>query len=256
MKKLVPALCVACLAAAGIFAYRALYVVPVIMYHSIAAAQNDQEYANSVSPEAFARQMAFLKRHGYRVLSVDEYAEAVGNKRDLCCNSVLITFDDGLENNYTRALEVLRKNNFPAVFFVVAGTVGNPGLMTWDQLREASAGNITVGSHTLSHAYLPDAPREKQVFEITQSKMVMEAALGKPVDYLAYPVGGFSEEIKQIVREAGYKAAFTTNRGYNHFNRDLFDLKRIRPKESDTDLVFWAKLSGVYNLTRKSKSPY
>ncbi len=243
------------LAGLGIFAYRSLYTVPVMMYHSIAVAQNDREYANSVSPERFQYQMDFLRRHGYRVLSLDEYVAGRRAGESFCCKSAVITFDDGLENNYTHAGPILREYSFPAAFFVVADFYGREGYLNWEQIKELSRSGITIGSHTVNHVYLPGADRQKRIQEITESKKILESVLGRPVHYLAYPIGGFNEEIKEIVHQAGYQAAFATNRGYDRFNRDVFEVNRIRFKDSDGVIELWAKLSGFYNLFRKSKSP-
>ncbi len=245
-----------CVVIAGFFALRSLYVVPVMTYHNIAIAKNDRESANSVSPTAFRHHMEFLKKRGYRVLSLDEYVQGIRSGKDFCCKSTVITFDDGLLNNYTQALGALEPNRFPAAFFIIVDDVGDSGQMTWDQIKDASQKNMTIGSHTLHHAYLPGISSQKQIREIVDSKKAIEDVLGKPVDYLAYPIGGFSDEIKKIAQEAGYKAAFATNRGVDRFNHDLFELKRIRFKNTDTDLVLWMKLSGYYNLIRWSKDSH
>ena len=258
MKKILSVVFLVCVFAVigGFFTLRSLYVVPVMTYHEIIAAEKTREPLNSVSPSSFRHQMEFLKKRGYRVFSLDEYVQGIRLGKDFCCKSAVITFDDGRLNNYKEALEPLYTNRFPAAFFVIANYIGKPGQMTLDQLKEASQKGITIGSHTMNHLYLPSISTEQQIREIVDSKKAIAEAIGKPVDYLVYPIGGFSDEVKRIVRESGYKAAFTTNRGYDRFNHDLFELKRIRFKDTDSDLVLWMKLSGYYNLTRQSKASH
>jgi peptidoglycan/xylan/chitin deacetylase (PgdA/CDA1 family) len=231
------------------------YVAPVLMYHMIGFPQTEYERLNTVSPKSFKRQMSYIKKHGYQVLSLDEYHQGLKAGKNFCCHSVVITFDDGMLDNYTSAFPVLKEAGIPAAFFVPTARIGTAGHMTWDQLKEVSLDGITVGSHSLNHAYLPDLSREAQVREIVESKRALESRLGRPAYYLAYPIGGFSEDIKRITREAGYRLAFTTNRGSDRLNRDLFELKRIRPKDKDSDLVTWLRLTGYYNLLRRSKEP-
>ncbi|MEI6438234.1 MAG: polysaccharide deacetylase family protein [Candidatus Omnitrophota bacterium] len=262
MKKILLALC-SVLVAGAIFLFfwlPGLYVVPVLVYHSVDIAKTPRERANTVSPQAFERQMSFIKKNGYRVLTADAYADFIRQGRGFPPKSVLITFDDGMLNNYTAAYPVLRQKGIPAVMFVIAGDVGVSSgpwqgpQMNWDQLREMSAQGITIASHTLTHAYLPEVSLDRARRELVESKSLLEKKLGYPVYYLAYPTGGFSDEIKTIAREAGYRLAFTTNRGYDRRNRDVFELKRIRPKDTDGSLVLWMKLSGYYNLLRDSKN--
>ena len=232
------------------------------MYHSVDYAQTDRARANTVSPEAFERQMAFLKRGGYQVLSVETYVQIIREKKKFAPKSVVITFDDGLLNNYTNAYPILMKYGIPAVMFIPSSYVGRldagvgPPKMNADQLREISAHGVTIGSHVATEAYLPSLGQEAAQKEIVDSKAVLEELVGRRVEYLAYPSGGFSEEIKAMVRDAGYQAAFTTNRGFDRGNRDLYELKRIRPKDSDGRIELWMKCSGYYNLLRKSKKPF
>ena len=112
-----------CVVAASFFALRPLYVVPVMTYHEIAIAPNDLARPNSVSPSSFRHQMEFLKKQGYRVLSLDEYTEGIRAGKDFCCKSAVITFDDGRLNNYTEALGPLVQNHFPAAFFIIVDDV-------------------------------------------------------------------------------------------------------------------------------------
>lgn len=231
------------------------YVVPVLMYHNILPCDEECP-ANTVSPQAFKYQMEFLKKHGYNVLTVKELVDGIiaGDKFEH--NSVVITFDDGNEDNYLNAWPVLKKLNIPAMSFVSPHHIGKPGFMTWPQVKEMDLGGFEIGSHTMTQAYLPEVNGEQLVWEVVASKGILEHKLGRPVDYFAYPIGGFSEKIKTEVRDAGYKAAFATNRGYDRFNKDVYEINRIRVKSDDSDIELWVKLSGFYNLLRKLKHPF
>ena len=229
------------------------YVVPIIMYHSI---DNPHHFSGIVvSPDHFRKQIKYLKKHRYNVISLDRLVTAIKEKKSLPKNSVVITFDDGYEDNYTNAFSILKEYNFPATIFVIVNLVGHEGYVTWEQLREMGKYGITTGSHTLDHVHLPGVPLEWQSHQIKDSKKIIEEKLGHKIDYLAYPSGGFSDGTKDIVEEAGYKGACTTNRGNKRFNEDVYELKRIRFKDKDTGLVMWMKLSGYYNLFRVLKEP-
>lgn len=238
------------------------HVVPVLMYHSIGIPRTDRDRLNTISPARFEQHLAFIKRHGYRVLSLDEYYSYASQKIKFPPKSLVITFDDGYEDNYTHAYPVLKKYRVPATIFVIVDKAlrlekyDNLPLLKPDQLLELSRHDILIGSHTATHAYLPESSAENLRKEIFLSKQLMEALLRKPVEYLAYPTGGFNDAAKRALKEAGYKAAFTTNRGRNRLNQDLFEIKRIRPNNHDSDFVFWVKISGYYNLFRSTKNPF
>ena len=235
------------------------YVVPIIMYHSV----NDKalehlQNASTVNIDRFRYHMEFLRKNHFRVISFDELVQGIKSARPFPRKTVVLTFDDGYDDVYTNAFRILREYGYPATVFVLTDLIGREGYMTWDQLKEMrSSGLITVGSHTQTHAYLPEVPEDVQRKEIAQSKKILENVFGEPVKYFAYPVGGFTDAIKDMVRAAGYEAACTTNRGFNRFNTDVYALKRIRFSSKDnTYRILTVKLSGFYNLFRSEKPGY
>ena len=241
------------------------YVVPILMYHSVSSADmklftvfrpplNVKFRLNIVSPQVFERQMRFLKNNGYQVIPLDEYVEGNKARKKFSHKTVVITFDDGYVDNYKNVFPILKKYHFPATIFLISDYVGKKKeLLTWEQVKEMSQYGISFGSHTRRHAYLPNLSKEEMKDEIIGSKHIIEEQLGKPVDYIAYPIGGFSEEIKAITALAGYKAALTTNRGYDRYGIDGYELNRIHVNNWDNDMTFYGKLSGYYNIFRQLK---
>jgi peptidoglycan/xylan/chitin deacetylase (PgdA/CDA1 family) len=231
------------------------YTVPIMMYHNVDDA--DEFRANTVSPRHFEQQMAYLKAHGFRVLSLDELVQLTKSRKSLPRKSAVITFDDGYADNYEHAYRILKKYGYPAIIFVLADLMNTDGYLTWEQLKKMVNNGIMVGSHTRRHSYLPDLSPAEQRDEIFGSKRIIEQNLSVPTDYFSYPIGGFNQEIKQLVKEAGYQGAVTTNRGNDRLNKDVFELKRIRFGDRDNrNDYLWIKLSGYYNLFRKAKDPY
>lgn len=230
-------------------------VVPIMMYHNVEDIEKHE--SNWTSRVAFKQQMDFLKRYNYNVISLETLVAAIKSGESLPRKSVVITFDDGYENNYINAFPLLEDYGFPATIFVPTDFIGKEGYVNLKQIKEMMASVVTIGSHTKIHDYLPDMTPAQQTTQIVESKAILEKQLGEPIDFFAYPVGGFSEGIKDIVKTAGYKAACATNRGYDRFNKDVFELNRVRFSTKDKScLVLWVKLSGYYNLFRKEKSPY
>jgi len=247
------------LSIAGFYFYiRAKYVVPILMYHHID--EGGSSSSLSVSPENFRRQMHFLSRHNYNVIALAELLEAELKKERLPRNTVVLTFDDGYEDNFYSAYPVLKKYGLPAIIFVIVDSVGQEGYLNYTQMKEmASSGIITIGSHTSTGDYLPGKKDPQLEREIGASKRILEARLNKRVDFFCYPIGGFTPRIQEIVKKYGYRASCTTNRGKfkSYKNCDLFALKRIKVKDNLANLfVFRVKLSGYYNLFRRVREPH
>jgi peptidoglycan/xylan/chitin deacetylase (PgdA/CDA1 family) len=230
------------------------YHVPILGYHRVGPYKSD--HVPTVTEDAFERQLAFLAKLRYRVLSLAELAASLDRGEPQPRHATVITFDDGYEETHSVAWPLLKRFGFPATVFVTPAEVGTPGFMTWEQVRELSADGFTIGSHTMHHSYLPLVDAGRLPEELVQSKQVIEERIGRPAEFLSYPVGGFTSAVQTVARQAGYRAACTTNRIMTDQALDRYALRRIKVTERDGQpLLFWAKLSGHYDAFRQLKRP-
>lgn len=243
--------------AAAVFGIQALfqraYVVPVLMYHSID--HNDKVSKLSVSPEAFEAQMKFLHDRGYNVVGLDKVALYLQKKEPVPPRTVAITFDDGFYNNYEYAYPVLKRYGIPATIFVITSKIGQPGWVGWNDIEEMSAsGLITIGSHTKSHLWLLSLNSRDALQELVDSKRILEARIGKAVDFLCYPIGAYDDRLIRLAKEAGYKAAVATNPGKLKPADEIYAIKRVRiSRSSDNLLAFWLEASGYYTFIKEHR---
>ena len=238
----------------GIRCYVAELMIPILTYHRVG--EGREAHVPTVGLARFERQMAFLARHRYQVIAIDAFAEALISGRALPRRGAMITFDDGYDDNAVNAAPILGRFGFPSTVFVSPLQIGTPGFMTWDQVRGAQAQGMTIGSHTLHHTYLPPLSEAQVKRELTESKQLIEQQIGRPVHWLSYPIGGYTPTITRLAEAAGYRAAFTTNRGVSKRTTDRFAVRRIKVTDRDAHpLVFAVKLSGWYDHFRSLKSP-
>ncbi len=232
---------------------RSFYVLPILMYHSVDLTVPKGNVL-TVSLDTFERQMAFLKKNHYSVLALDSLADYVSGQKKVPPRAVVLTFDDGNQDNYTYAFPVLKKYGFCATIFLIVSEVGQPGRLSWEQIRQMhDSGLISFGSHTLTHCFL-DSKRSKEDLEpeILGSKKELEEKLGKKVKTFSYPMGRFTPLCVETVKDAGYKVAVVTNPGGKYSNRDIFALKRLRISENARNMfIFWFESNGYYNIIRE-----
>ena len=230
------------------------YYLPILTYHRVGTFRKD--HVPTVSDRAFERQIAWLARWRYRVLSLEDLVEQLEQGEPMPRRSTVITFDDGYEETYRLAWPILQRAGFSSTVFVTPADVGLPGFATWDQLAEMAQDGAIIGSHTMHHRYIPDVKDEHLTEELVDSKQVIESRIGRVVDFISYPIGGFTAQAQGIVKQAGYRAACTTNRRLLVPGIDRFALRRVKVTERDRFAPwFYAKLSGYYDMFRRLKSP-
>lgn len=229
------------------------YATPILMYHSLDK-DRIETYA-AVDPVVFRQQMESIKDGGYKVVPLSQYCRLLKSGKPIPRNLVVITFDDGYKDNL-KAVEILEDFGYPATIFIIVEKVGKEGYLSGEDIVSIlSDTEVSIGSHTLTHAYLPDQKKERIKREIFQSKKQLEEHFSQNIETISYPIGGFTEKVLMDVEEAGYLCACATNRGFSKkLNR--FALRRIKVTNRNLGFKLWAKLSGFYNAFRTPKYPY
>ena len=98
--------------------------------------------------------MKFLYENGYHIITFATLIHYLDGADELPAKPVIITFDDGWEDQFGYALPGLEKYHYSATFFVVTNFVGSPGFLSWSQLRRLLAEGMEIGSHSRSHPHL------------------------------------------------------------------------------------------------------
>ncbi len=229
----------------------AFFETPILMYHLVDYAHPNSQ-SPTVTPETFEAQMQFLKVHRYQVRPLAEVIADLKAGKKIMPRTVCITFDDGTEDNFKHAFPILKKLNLPATIFMITANIGKPGWLSEKQLKILDESGVSIGSHTVTHAYLPQLSEDAIKRELTDSKVELERILGHPVTLFSYPAGGTTPEVRALVQSAGYEGAVTTN--YGKIAHDFFGLHRIKVSESNNLFNIGVKVSGLYHLGKKRVS--
>jgi peptidoglycan/xylan/chitin deacetylase (PgdA/CDA1 family) len=117
-------------------------------------------------------------------------------------------------------------------------------LLTERHMREMSADGITFGAHGLSHAILTRLSYEEKRREIFGSREALMASGYACSDIFSYPNGDWDEGSVDLVREAGYQGAVTTQLGPVNAASRSFQLHRVALHDeiSNTPSLFWFRL--------------
>ena len=107
-------------------------------------------------------------------------------------------------------------------------------LLDWQMIREMSAGGIAFGAHTDRHLILTLESELAAEREIRRSKLVLEEQLACPIRHFAYPNGYYNDAVRQMVADAGFASATTTERELAKRGDDPFALGRMSLCEEST----------------------
>ena len=220
----------------------------VLMYHYLGEPAPDDPHRGLWVPAGeFREQLALLARMGRRTVTGAEYAAGLGTRA--LKNAVWLTFDDGRIDNYDAALPALREAGARATFFVIAerSLGGAKDYIPLSCLREMVAAGMEIGSHTLTHPKLPRLSPAQLRDEIIGSKKRLEDALGIEVVSFCYPYGSLNNTARELVREAGYRAAVSTIRDNRNGAADRFALRRAMVQPGRTGLQFRYLFSPLYH---------
>lgn len=214
--------------------------VPIFIYHSVRPhipAESKWQDAFDITPQLLEEELLYLRGHGYTPITLDDLAsDFESGTTSPIAKPVLLTFDDGWENQYKYAFPLLKKYHVPAAFYVFTNPIGKkPHFFTWDQIKEMDAAGMTIASHTLTHPYLQHLSEEKLKKEIFESKQTLEEHLGHLVAHFASPFGFSNSYIEALLRDAGYKTGRTTYRGV--YQDDPRFLRGILVSDSFDDFV-------------------
>jgi peptidoglycan/xylan/chitin deacetylase (PgdA/CDA1 family) len=237
---------------AGLFSRGA----PVLTYHKLGPRPAGVRIKGLyVSAALFERQLSELRRAGFNTAAFGLPPDQEGNAG----KRIALTFDDGFASVLRHGLAPLARHGFRALQFLVADLLGRSNewdapqgeahepLMDGSQVKDWLAAGHEIGSHSLTHSFLTRINREQAREEIFSSKKKLEDRFNAPVRHFCYPYGDWNPAVRDLVIEAGYETACTTEFGVNSAHTPPFELKRITARYQSFNLKsLLARFAGVH----------
>ena len=226
------------------------------MYHEIYKLEERDRLRGLTNPvynteiNVFRKQMAYLHAKRIKTLTIDElfskgsFIQGEG--------AVSLTFDDGWRGNYLHAYPILREYGLKATFFIATDLIGKPFYMTWEDIKEMAAYGMSIESHTATHRPLAHMGEERVLFELSESKRVIEEKLGKEVRHLSLPHGSMNGSTWSIAEKVGYKSICTSDIGFHSLESNGARLRRINIgdgiSEKKFHLIVQGKVSAIWRM--------
>ncbi len=208
------------------------------------------------TPERFFAQIDFLLERGYRFIdekmfltSLDSVVlDSLGTESEKKVTNyerpsdgdrrLFLTFDDGYAGIYRHVFPGLQEREIPFHVFIVTDFAGRGNTwdlslgrrsfrhLSWDEAREMADRGVSFGSHGATHRDLTRLSDTECSKELDRSKSAIEDNLGISVQSFSYPFGRYDGRIKCLIRDAGYRAAFSLYPSQPNEQIDSFALRR------------------------------
>lgn len=220
-----------------------------------------------ITTELFIQQMEWLSANRYKTITMDELLRSFHkkNKTEKYC---VITFDDGYLSLYKYAMPVLKQYKFKATLYLATAATGEPDFsklksldpktmpaddrpLTWHELKEMQKNGWSIQSHSVTHADNAQLSDEQLIYELAESKKIIEQKLHHVVLHYAFPFGKYSAASLKLVKKAGYKSATTVHSGLCSEKNDLYRLSRLEMNSNDTLASFIKKTTTGFSSSKE-----
>lgn len=167
--------------------------VPVLMYHAVGDDCWGEE-SLFVKPEELEKQLQYLSENGYETIFFEDLSHIEQYEKP-----VLLTFDDGYDDNAETLLPLLQKYGMKATIFLIAGDVGKPHKLTRAQLAElVQSVLVSIQSHGWSHRNMAALSPLALLWELVRSQSAIFTLTGRFPVALSYPNGNSSARTRKI----------------------------------------------------------
>lgn len=191
--------------------------IPVLMYHHVGDVPANADAIRkglTVSSQTFEKHLELIKAHHYNPVTFDTVQKYIEQGVPLPPKPVIITLDDGYDDNFTNAFPALEKNALPAVFYIITDKVGTGGYMTWKQIDQLKKHGQEIGAHTRTHPDLAviSGNAQKLKDEVVQAKQILDDHQLGPILSMAYPSGKYNAAVAALAGRT-YHFSRTTHNG-------------------------------------------
>ena len=214
------------------------------MYHSV----GNSNWEFSITPEVFEKQIKYLFEKKYKFITTKDLLDIIFGKVKIYGKAALLTFDDGYEDFIFNALPVIKKYKAKAVIFIHTSRSSmslknSIPLIGLSQIKEIERQGVEISSHSHSHSNLKKLSVSELENDIQTSTQIIEKEISKKPEVFAYPFGLFTDQTIEILKNNGYKMAFTTDRGMVKMGSDSFRIKRFGISKDTSFIEFKARLT-------------
>jgi len=215
--------------------------IPVLLLHSVGDYIHKKDAIGiRITKNKFLSILDFITEHKFNSIFLRE----IGNSNEP--NRVVLTFDDGYEDNYTEVLPLLEQYKVKATFFMAIGEIIKNTqkeiypLMSMDSLKKmAQSEYVEIGMHAYYHQPFPERLDSSTIADLRKGIENFRET-GIDIQSFSYPHGAIPIKIEELLPQLGIKFAACSNKGFYTANSDKFRIPR-------QEISFYSSLIEIKN---------
>ena len=198
--------------------------LPVLMYHFFYDKTKSSGTDNNwMEISDFEAQMKYLSENDFYFPSWEEVEQYIDGKISLPSKSIVITVDDGDPSFFELAVPIIQKYNVKATSFVITSWYGYRASNKQSNISYESHSDYMHEGASNGKGVMLSWSYDKILEDVTNSSKTLGGAT-----VFCYPFGQYNDLDKKVLKDAGYKLAFTTEAGRVYKGSDKFALPRVR----------------------------
>ncbi|MGZ3691825.1 MAG: polysaccharide deacetylase family protein [Pseudobdellovibrio sp.] len=216
--------------------------IPILMYHKIPAAPIESQHKIFVTKSKFEDHLKFFKSMGFTTLTFSElalYRKGLLSFKSFPKKPLVLTFDDGYQDNLDNASPLLTKYGYRAQIFLLAdqnvnsnnwdasSTEPSHEIIANDQRRLWKTSAFEIGSHGFSHQKITEMSSQQAMSELRDSKIKLQKEFETEVNCFAFTYGITDKDAKTAAQTAGYDYALNTDTGGLIMEEDPYAIFRV-----------------------------
>ena len=205
--------------------------VPILMYHVILPAPAGAPFPGLYVPQAeFAAQMHALAGAGYHAVTMDQVWDNWHHGTPLPPGKpIVVSFDNGYESQYHKALPVLRAMGWLGVENLqLSGLPPSQGGLSQREVRALVRAGWELDTQGYNHADLITLDASELRFQVAVARERIRALYHVAANWFCYPSGHYDASVIDAVRSAGYRGSTTVTPGWASPAEDPYRLPRLR----------------------------
>jgi peptidoglycan/xylan/chitin deacetylase (PgdA/CDA1 family) len=237
----------------------------ILGYHQFTEGDQPSKNIYSMTANAFAEEMKYLKDNGCHVVPLSQIVSFIEGKATLPPHAVAITIDDGYKSPILYAAPILKQYGYPWTFFCYTDFITShesKGAASWDDLVELGKEGVDIECHSKSHPMLsrkngksPEEYDQWLTAETAGAKTILEQHLNKKIVYFAYPFGDYNKQVQDKLVAAGYEAIFTVAGNPVRATTSLLHMGRyVVTSPEEKDFADWLR-QGALSVVTASPAP-